>query len=469
MHRMPHPLPGSRPNVYRRSDMLRVVAPQSIAVVGASERPGSLGFRTLQNLAGFHGAVYPVNGKYKELAGRQCYASLADLPQAPDCVVIALSQDQVEAAAQECARLGVGGIVVFASGYSETGTEEGQAAQARLAAIARERGLRIVGPNTTGFANHLIGAHAGFAEFPPAGAPVRGTIGLVTQSGALGLGLSQAVEHGASISHVLTAGNSCDIDVADHVGYLAEDDACRAIALVFEGLAEPSRLEQAAAIAKAAGKRIVAYKLATGPDGAEAAMRHTGSVAGNDADYDALFARAGILRVARSETLIETAAFFAKSPPSSPAASAAVISSSGGTAIMAADKANLYGVALPQPQGRTLDEIRASIPSFGAARNPCDATAQAAGNPDSVRRCAEAFLSDARYGALVVPWGKAYDSPAIAQFGELAAAHGKPFCLVWMSQWLEGPGVREAELNANVAVFRSMDSCFFALSKYFAG
>lgn len=448
--------------------MQRVIAPRSIAIVGASERPGSLGLRTLQNLAAFQGSVYPVNGRYKELAGRTCYASLADLPRVPDCVVIALGQDQVEATAQECARLGVGGIVVFASGYSETMTPEGRDAQARLAALSRAQGLRIVGPNTTGFANHMVGAHAGFAEFPASGPPVRGTIGLVTQSGALGLGLSQAAEHGVSISHVLTAGNSCDIDVADHVSYLAEDDACRAIALVFEGLADPSRLEEAAAVARVAGKRIVAYKLATGAAGAEAAMAHTGSIAGRDADYDALFARTGIVRVARSETLIETATFFAKAPPPS-AASAAVISSSGGTAIMAADKAGLYGVALPQPEGRTLDAIKANIPSFGAARNPCDATAQSSSNPESVPRCAEAFLSDPRYGALVVPWGKAYDSPAIARLGELAAAYRKPFCLVWMSQWLEGPGVREAEENPNVAVFRSMDSCFFALSKYFAG
>lgn len=458
---------ATKRNVYRRADVARVIAPRSIAIVGASERPGSLGLRTLQNLAAFEGAVYPVNGKYKELAGRACYASLAELPQVPDCVVIALGQDQVEAAARECARLGVGGIVVFASGYAETGTEEGRAAQARLTALAHEHGLRILGPNTTGFANHLIGAHAGFAEFPPAGAPVRGTIGLVTQSGALGLGLSQAAEHGASISHVLTAGNSCDVDVADHVSYLAEDDACRAIALVFEGLADPSRLEQAAAVARAAGKRIVAYKLAIGPEGAAAAMHHTGSIAGSDADYDALFSRSGILRVARSETLIETAIFLAKAPPPS-ARAAAVMSSSGGTAIMAVDKANLHGVALPQPEGRTLEEIKASIPSFGAARNPCDATAQASTNPDSVRRCAEAFLSDPRYGALVVPWGKAYDSPVLARLGELGAAHNKPICLVWMSQWLEGPGALEAERNPNLAVFRSMDSCFFALSKYFA-
>ena len=138
---MPHSRP--RPDVYRRSDMLRVVAPQSIAVVGASERPGSLGFRTLQNLAGFRGAVYPVNGKYKELAGRRCYASLADLPQVPDCVVVALGQDQVEAAARECARLGVGGIVVFASGYAETGTDEGHAAQARLAALPHRKTQEI--------------------------------------------------------------------------------------------------------------------------------------------------------------------------------------------------------------------------------------------------------------------------------------------------------------------------------------
>src|SRR5687767_14120710 len=142
---MPDRTTGAQRDVYRRQDMLRVIAPRSIAIVGASERPGSLGLRTLKNLAAFKGAVYPVNGKYKELAGRACYASLAELPHIPDCVVIALGQDQVDMAAQECVRLGVGGVVVFASGYSETKTPEGQTAQARLTTLAHEHGLRIVG------------------------------------------------------------------------------------------------------------------------------------------------------------------------------------------------------------------------------------------------------------------------------------------------------------------------------------
>lgn len=461
-------MPSRKP--YGRSELRRLLEPRSIAVVGASDRPGSLGLRALGNLSGFAGAVFPVSPRLGEIGGRRCYRSVAELPDAPDCVVLALPADAVEPALRECAAAGAGAAVVFASGFAETGGERAAAAQARIAAIARETGMRIVGPNTTGLANLTIGAHVGFAEFPHHHVERPGAIGLVSQSGAMGLALSQAGERGASISHVLTAGNSCDVDVADFVSYLAEVPQAGATALVFEGLEDAGRLADAAGRAAAAGQAVVAFKLARSQPGRLAAASHTATDAGMPESFDALFREAGIVPVSDIEHLVETASFFSRLRhlPRRAARTprVAVLSASGGTGILAADIAHALGLDMPQPQGDTLAALRAAIPAFGAARNPCDATAQATSNPDSLRRCAEAFLSDPAYDALVMPSGRAGLSPHFAVLSEAGLRHGKPVCVVWMSQWLEGPGAREAEALPGLSLFRSMRSCLSALAAW---
>ncbi|MCC7426939.1 MAG: CoA-binding protein [Alphaproteobacteria bacterium] len=449
-----------------RDALQRLLAPRSIALVGASLTPGSLGGRTLKNLEGFPGSVYPVNAKYQALGRWRCYPSVEGLPEPPDCVLLAVGKSVVEPALAACAARGAGGAVVFASGFAETGRTEDVVAQERLLAIARAGGMRLVGPNSAGFANLLIDARCGFPEFPAAPPPRRGMIGLVTQSGALGLALSQAAEHGAAFSHVLTCGNSCDIDVADYVAYLAEQAECGAIALAYEGLSDPARLSVAAQRAQRNGKHVVVCKLGLSEVGASTARRHTGADAGCVRSFRALCLKSGMVAVERIETLVETASFLAKAPKPGEAAGVAVASGSGGTAILAADAAARSGVTLPTPGGQTLARLAAALPGFAAAANPCDASAQVAADPALMKAVAEALLSDPAYGALVVPWGKAYRSDNIAFLGEAALRFGKPVCLVWMSQWLEGPGAREAEESPGLALFRSLDACFAALDAW---
>ncbi len=453
--------------VYGPGDLRRLLAPRSIAVVGASPTPTSLGWRTLRNLAGFTGRVYPINARYASVGDLQCFPALAALPEVPDCVVVAVGKDGVEAVARDCASLGVGGLVVYASGYAEVADASGAAAQEQLACIGRDAEMRIVGPNCAGIAAHSGGARAAFAEFRTAIPPGATAIGLVSQSGALGLSLSQAVAHGAAISHVLSCGNSCDVDVADYVAYLAADAECRAIALVFEGVADAGRLAVAARSAAAAGKSVVACKLASSPAGAAASRFHTATPAGTPEDFRALCAGTGIVALDRVETLIETAAFFAKLPAAAArTAGVGVISASGGTAILAADAAARHGVALPQPAEGTERALRGALPGFAAVRNPCDVTAQAAAQPDMMVACAHAMLADTRIGALVVPWGRTIQGDVLARLGAAGKDAGKPVCIVWMSQWLEGHGAADAMADPGIALFRSMDSCFAALAAW---
>ncbi len=447
--------------------LARVLNPASIAIVGASPRPGAFGERVLHNLGAYRGRIHLVNARYERIGERVCHDSLAALPQAPDCVVLTVGREAVEPLVAEAAALGAGGVIVFASGYGETGRPERAAQQARLAEIAAGAGMPLIGPNCIGIANYATQARVTFMPQGETPAPPGGSIGVVSQSGALGFALAQAVERGVPIGHVLTAGNSADVDVADYVAFLAEDPACAAIALLFEGMAAPRRLLAAARLAWAKGKPVVACKLAVGAEGAAAALSHTGSLAGTQAAYGAAFEQAGVVLVDRFEALIETAAFLAKAPPPR-ARGVAVIATSGGAAIMAADKAEAHGLPLPQPGPEAAGVLAARIPEFGSARNPCDVTAQVLNDPDSLPACAHALLEDPAFGALVVP--SVYASPAavarVAQYGQWARRHGKPVVSVWLAEFLATEDARAMEAEAGVPLVRSMDRCFATLAAW---
>jgi acetate---CoA ligase (ADP-forming) len=456
-----------RTSVYRHAELTRLLHPASVAVIGASSRAGSFGERVLHNLRHYGGRFYPVNARYQRIGKLRCYPDVAALPEVPDCAVITAAREAVEDIVLDCARSGVGGVIVFASGYAETGGQDRIAQQQRLMAIARETGMRIVGPNCIGVVNAPLDMRVTFMDITPIPAPGPQSIGMVSQSGALGMALAQAVVRGMSFSHVLTSGNSCDVDMADYISYLADDASCSAIACVFEGMAEPERMLIAAERAWQRDKPLIVFKMATGEQGAAAAMSHTGSLAGSQAAYRAVFRRAGAILVEDYEALAETAAFFAKAPPPK-AKGVAVVAASGGAAIMAADRAEQFGVPLPQPSDTVRDILLSHIPEFGSARNPCDVTAQILADPESLSACADALLGDATYGALVVPQTYGYGPSAkrVPVYDSLAARHGKIACIVWQSEWLEGPGVKEAEAAQHVALFRSMPSCFAALAAW---
>jgi len=454
----------SRP-LRRHQALERLFHPASIAVIGASPRAGAFGAAVLRNLGGYSGRVYPVNARYPQIGELVCYPSIGAVPEPVDCALIATAREAVEPIIHECIAAGVGGAIVFASGYAETGRAERAAEQDRIAAIAQQSGMALLGPNTVGMVNALCGAAITFMDITPVPPPARRAIGLVSQSGALGMALAQAVTRGVSFSHVLTSGNSCDIDMADCVAYLVDDPACAVIACLFEGMSEPERLLAAAELAWQADKPLVVYKMATGEEGATAALSHTGSLAGSYAAYRAAFRRAGVVLVEDYESLIPTASFFAKAPkPTAPGV--AVVAASGGSAIMAADRAEQHGVPLPQPNPRVRAILEARIPEFGAARNPCDVTAQVINDPNSLIECVEALLRASEYGALAIP--AVYSSEAgtrfIPVYDELAGRYGKIICSAWQSEWRDGPGAKEREQAQNIALFPTMSGCFAALA-----
>lgn len=451
-----------------RTDRLRrFLNPGTIAVVGASDRPGSLGLRTMQNLANFKGQVFPVSKRLKTLQGLRCYGTLADLPVSPDCVILAVPAAAVQEEVAAAAKKNAAGCIVFAAGYEEVGTEEGRAAQSRLVEAAQAAGMRLLGPNTTGFADFQSGARAGFAEFPGGLAGRDAGVAVVSQSGALGLALAQASLHGVALSHVMTCGNSADIDVADLVEYLASSVEAAAIALTFEGVSDPKKLVAAVDAAIQAGKGVSVCRIGRSATGAAAARWHTATEPHSGFDWDQRLARAGAVLVDQPEHLIETANFLAKTAGIERASNGgvAILSSSGGSAIHAADCLSAVGLDLAGYSESTRSHLVAALPAFGSPRNPCDLTAQATSDPDMMTTAAGILLQDPSVKALLLPWGKAWDSGRFGQLSDLAKHHAKPVCLIWMSQWLEGPGAAEAEAAPHLCVFRSAMSCATALAQ----
>ena len=453
--------------LYQHHELQRMLNPASLAIIGASSRAGAFGERVLNNLQDYSGRIHLVNARYDKIGDRPCFPSVGALPESPDVAIITVAREVVDQVVEECIAAGVGGMIVFASGYSETGKPERIAQQDRLARRARESGIPIIGPNCIGTVNFALRSRITFMPYAPMAPPQSGSIGIISQSGALGFSMEQAMHRGASVSHVLTSGNSCDVDMADYVAYLADEPQCGAIALLFEGMDNPMRLVEACEYAWARGKPVVACKLAVGASGAEAAMSHTGSLAGSQAAYRAAFERAGVVLVDNYEQIMETAAFLAKAPAPC-GRGIAILASSGGAAIMAADKAELHGVALPQPEAAAAAVLEARIPEFGSTRNPIDVTAMVMNDPECIPACADALLADPNYSALLIPmvFANAAGIARVPMYGELARRHGKPVVVVWITDWLEGPMSQELEHEAGVGLFRSMDRAFSTLAAW---
>ncbi|WP_135467261.1 acetate--CoA ligase family protein [Crenalkalicoccus roseus] len=452
---------GAAPEPLRDpASLRRLLSPRSVAVVGVSGEPSGFGARTVTNLAGFAGQVWAVNPKYagQELHGRPCYASLAELPEAPDCVLLALPRQGVMPAVEAAIARGAGGVIVYASGYGETGLPERVAEEEALRERCRAAGLPLVGVNCLGIVDHVLKAGVTFMpEYPRMVAPPGG-VAITSQSGALGYALMQAAERGFSVCHMTTAGNATDLDVCDLAAYQLSMPECRAVALAVEGLRDGRRLFLLGEAARQAGKPIVVLKLGRGEAGAAAAVSHTGSLAGSAAAWSAAFRRAGMVEVEDFDALLETAGLFAKAPPPK-AKGVAIITPSGGAGIMAADHAEALGLDMPQPLPETEAVLRAAIPDFGAPRNPCDLTAQVASNPASYDACMEAMLADPQYGCAVIP--VVYSHHALTQnrmqqLRPYAAKFGKPLLIAWIPEQLEASGAFAAESVPELALFRSM-------------
>lgn len=303
---------------HQPAELSRLIEPRSIALVGTSDRAGSIGERTLTNLlthSQFDGPRYLVNPGRTEIRGQRCWPSVAALPATPDVVLLALPASGVLAVLEECAARGVGFAIILSSGFGETGAE-GQRAQQRMREIAGRNGLRLYGPNCPGLSN--VNQRLGLTFSPSFAHDLRrGPIGLATQGGGLGRNVMQAMERGIGIGLWASTGNEVDLQVADFIGYMADAPDIRVIVTLLEGIKDGPKFVAAVQRAAANGKPVMALKIGKSEYGRRAAQSHTATLTGSAEVNSAVLRQFGVIEVGDVDELVNTAWLFARAMPGS--------------------------------------------------------------------------------------------------------------------------------------------------------
>ncbi|HYF19444.1 MAG TPA: acetate--CoA ligase family protein [Ramlibacter sp.] len=380
----------------------RLLRPRSVAVIGASGDPRKTAGRPVAYLAkhGFPGAIYPVNPRLDRIGELRCYPDIGSLPEVPDVGIVLLGAERAHGAVRELSARGCPAAIVLASGYTETG-EEGARRQQELLQAAG--GMRILGPNTIGLVNVTDGIVLSPSSALEMDRFPRGTIGVVSQSGGiLGSLLSRGAARGIGLSKLVSTSNEVDLELADFVDALVDDDDTRVIALYVEAIRHPERFRAAAARAAQAGKPIVAFKIGRSEAGARAAVSHTGAMAGADRMYDALFRQTGVLRAQTFPDLLDISAALATGRRLQ-GRRVAILTSTGGAGTLVSDSLGTAGFETPPPDEPTAAALRALQTGDHAAldRNPIDVTL-AGLQPDLLRGAIRALLASPSYDALVV-------------------------------------------------------------------
>jgi acetate---CoA ligase (ADP-forming) len=420
-----------------RDDAIRcLLAPRSVAIVGASADPARIGGRPVRYYreGGFAGRLYPINPNRSEVQGYPAYPSIDALPEAIEFALLAIPAQLVSAALEQCARKGAKAAVVFSAGFAEIGSA-GAALQSELTATAARHGIRVVGPNCLGLFNLRAGHFPTFTSLLETERPLPGRVALVTQSGAYGahlLKLAKARRIGINIW--VSTGNEADIDVAAVIEALAADPETDVIACYLEGVRSAPALLRALGAAHDARKPVILMKVGRSAVGAQAAASHTASLAGSDAVFEAALRRYGVERVETTEQMLDLT--YALSRARLPRGNRlGIVTISGGAGVLMADAAEREGLAVPPMPEQVQRWLLESNP-LGAPRNPVDITAQAVNDFSLVRDHVAALLEEGGYDCVAAfftlwPSSTTVGPKLQAALREGTAARGdRPFALV---------------------------------------
>ncbi len=408
------------------------LAPRSLALVGASQRPGSLGTHLLENIlaGGFKGQVFLVNPKYQELAGRPCYARLTDIGQTPDLAVLVTPAKTVPDLIDDCAACGVPAVLVISSGFADVG-ESGRQLHEEALARARAHGIRLLGPNCLGIMRPDIGLNATYARTPAR----PGSVALVSQSQAVVAALLDfASTAGFGFSSVVSTGAGSDVEFSELLDFLALDGTTRSIILYVEGVHD-ARSFLSSVRAAASVKPVVVLKVGRHRAGMRAAMSHTGALVGDDAVFDAALRRAGAIRVQAFYDMVAAAETLAagRLPRPDPGNRLAIVTNGNGPGELAADVAADNEVVLADLSPQTVAALDEVLPPNWERGNPVDVMRDA--DADRYARTFEQLLADpANDGVLVlfsstIALGAEETARALLP---LAKASEKPVISAWL-------------------------------------
>lgn len=430
------------------SELRALFAPRSVALIGATDRPGSVGRALLENLCGFGGDLFPVNARRTEVLGRRAWPSLTAVGQAIDLAVIATPAATMPEVIRECATCGVKGVVIISAGFKESGPE-GAELERQVLAEARKAGVRLVGPNCLG----LMAPHAGLnATFATAMARP-GRVAFLSQSGALCTAiLDWSFRQQVGFSAFVSVGSMLDVGWGDLLRHFGEDPDTESIVLYMESVGDAAAFMEAARTV-AAKKPVIAIKVGRTAAAARAAASHTGAMTGSDDVLDAAFERAGVLRVDTIEELFDMAEVLAKqSLPQGPAL--AVVTNAGGPGALATDALVRSGGEMAELSDSTLERLDQCLPAHWSHGNPVDVL----GDADAARftEALRAVTADPGvHGLLTVLTPQAMTHPsAVAQaLVEVARDTDKPV----LASWMGGDAVDEARTLLNQAGLPTYD------------
>ncbi|RJF68662.1 acetate--CoA ligase family protein [Rhodopseudomonas palustris] len=445
--------------------------PKSIAVIGASDNPNKVGGRPVHFLGkfGFTGKIYPINPTRPEIQGHKSYASLADLPEAPEMVIVAVAGDNAIAAVEDCAAAGVKVAVVMASGFGEVDAVEGKAKERRMVEAAHKAGMRIVGPNSQGLANFGSGAIASFStmfvDMEPAAD--KGHVAMLSQSGALStVPVGFLRQKGIGVRHTHATGNDSDITVGELACAVAEDPEVKLMLLYLESIPDKTYLEELAAIALDRDLPIIALKSGRTDAGKAAAQSHTGALANEDRVVDAFFEHHGIWRAPDMRGLVEATELYLKGWKPQGRRLVA-ISNSGAVCVLTADAATSVGMPMAKLAPETDAKLKGILPSFATTTNPIDLTAALLSNSALFGDILPVIAQDPAADAFLIGVpvaGPGYDVPAFsrdtAAFGQQT---GKPV-VVAATQ----PSVAQAFAANRTSVFPTEVEAVSALHQFLA-
>ncbi len=371
--------------------------PDSVAVVGASGEPGKLGYIVLDNILqyGYQGKIYPVNPNAKEIMGLRAYARTTDIPDPVDQAIIVVPSRAVPGVMRDLGEKGVKKAVVITAGFKEIGLA-GLKLENEVKEIAREYGIRFLGPNCLGFIDTSISLNASFAF----GMAKKGNIAFLSQSGALAQAILDWTQvSGIGFSKFVTLGNKADINESDLIEAWESDPTTSVVIAYLEGISDGTRFRKAA-LALTRTKPLILVKAGSTAAGSRAASSHTGTLAGFDAAYNAVFKQTGILRAGSVEELIDFALVFANQPIL-PGERIAIVTNAGGPGIMASDAIEKAGLKLTQFNKETVDKLRASLPPTANIYNPVDVVGDA--GADRYKIALDTVLADPNVdGALIL-------------------------------------------------------------------
>jgi acetyltransferase len=388
----------------------KIFNPKSVAVIGASDEEGSVGYALMKNFteSGFTGHVFPVNLKKTEVLGLKAYQSVEQVPEPVDLAVIATPARTVPDVLEQCGKAGINGIIIISAGFKEIGPE-GRALEEKITEIKKKYKMRIVGPNCLGVIRPMLHLNATFISKMPK----PGNIAFISQSGALGSAiLDWAMHENIGFSNFISLGSMIDVDFGDLIDYFGTDPKTKSILMYIEGITD-ARKFMSAARHFARTKPIIVVKAGKFSESAKAAASHTGSLTGEDMIYDKAFKRAGMVRVEEIADLFNCAAVLGMQPiPRGP--NLAIITNAGGPGVMATDALIAQGGTLAKLSDKTMETLNSILPHFWSRGNPIDILGDA--KADRYRAVVEACLNDDNVDGIVI----IYTAQAVAEPVEVA-------------------------------------------------